>query len=206
MAYCFTNLFSVFVLSLSCGLDTLSKAQLENIWFLRYALCLVALGVIPYLLCAGWSAPILSGLNTSSEIIDSTSRCILLLTVYAVCYIVFAMLRKVIYPKFRIHTFLELILFDFVFWTVFGVLVYSKVVTPVPSHCAADRAHVCSVMHPFDDWICALFLYRIGNRLVFDRRLVVDGGIARGHCHHAQSADEAQCQVPVQFVLSRNTK
>jgi len=94
MAYCFTNWWSVWVLSLSCGLDTLSRSQLENLWYLRYALCLVAAGLLPYALCVGFSGSILTALNTAPELIAETSSGIAVLTGYAVCYIVFAMLRK----------------------------------------------------------------------------------------------------------------
>ena len=73
LSYSFTNFFSVFVLSLSCGLDTLTKTQLRNIAYLRYALLLVLLGLIPYILCCVFSANILGGINQPVEIIESTA-------------------------------------------------------------------------------------------------------------------------------------
>eukprot|EP01083_Nonionella_stella_P021108 58528_1 len=94
LSYSFTNFFSVFVLSLSCGLDTLSKRQLGNIAYLRYALILVLFGLIPYIICCIFADSILSGLNQPIEIIESTSICITYLILYAICYIAFAMLRK----------------------------------------------------------------------------------------------------------------
>lgn len=94
LSYSFTNFFSVFVLSLSCGLDTLTKTQLRNIVYLRYALILVICGLIPYILCCIFSDDILYGINQPIEIIESTSYCINYLILYAICYIIFAMLRK----------------------------------------------------------------------------------------------------------------
>lgn len=94
LAYCFTNFFSVFVLSLSCGLDTLSKRQLENVTYYRYALALVTLGLLPYIICIIFSESILTSLHQPVEIIATTSQCIRYLSLYAVSYIVFAMLRK----------------------------------------------------------------------------------------------------------------
>lgn len=94
LSYSFTNFFSVFVLSLSCGLDTLTKTQLRNISYLRYALILVLIGLIPYILCCIFSRDILYGINQPIEIIESTSYCINYLILYSICYIIFAMLRK----------------------------------------------------------------------------------------------------------------
>lgn len=54
----------------------------------------VAIGLIPYILCCVFSASILGGINQPIEIIEQTSLCINYLILYAICYIVFAMLRK----------------------------------------------------------------------------------------------------------------
>eukprot|EP01084_Bolivina_argentea_P001868 3459_1 len=94
LAYSFTNFFSVFVLSLSCGLDTLTKQQLRNISYLRYALILVCIGLIPYILCCVFSENILYGINQPIEIIETSAYAIQYLILYSICYIIFAMLRK----------------------------------------------------------------------------------------------------------------
>ena len=94
LSYAFTNFFSVFVLSLSCGLDTLSKQQLRNIVYLRYAVILVFCGLIPYIFCSIFAENVLNGINQPIEIIDSTAICCRYLIPYSISYIAFAMLRK----------------------------------------------------------------------------------------------------------------
>ena len=94
LSYSFTNFFSVFILSLSCGLDTLTKHELKNIVYLRYSLLCVILGFIPYIISCIYAENILISINQSILIIEQTIICIKLLIPYAVSYIIFAMLRK----------------------------------------------------------------------------------------------------------------
>ena len=67
--------------------------------------------------------------------------------------------------------------------------------------CAADRADVCSFVHPLDVRLRPLSIHCLGSGLVFGGGLVVDGGAVGGDRGDAQSADEAPRAVPAQLVL-----
>mmetsp|Transcript_57998 Transcript_57998/g.96176 ORF Transcript_57998/g.96176 Transcript_57998/m.96176 type:complete len:568 (-) Transcript_57998:29-1732(-) len=146
LSYSFTNFFAVFVLSLSCGLDTLTKTQLRDISYIRCALLLVIIGFVPYIVCCVMSVNILRGLNQPAEIIESTAHCINYLIVYAVCYIIFAMLRKSLLQYLHTTLLIGLMLARFFLHLMIGWALYYYTSLDFYAFLVSDSVSMCTLL------------------------------------------------------------
>ncbi|ETO09371.1 hypothetical protein RFI_28004 [Reticulomyxa filosa] len=85
LAYSFTNFFGVFVLSLSCGLDTMDKIELRHGKYYRYAMVMVSLGLGVYLIAVLKCESILTHLGQPTQIIAQVERIYLCIYIIFVC-------------------------------------------------------------------------------------------------------------------------